>query len=142
LPFRLIYSSEARPGLEAPELEEMLAESRIRNQAHGITGVLLFVDGAFLQILEGEKDDVASLMERIQRDPRHHGIKVFYEQEVDERAFASWSMAFLSPRADEVSKWVELEGATTMKDVLASIESSPGRLPVMVVNILKTLAEP
>src|SRR5664280_1829405 len=114
MPFRLIYSSEATPGLAAAELEEMLAESRIRNQVYGITGVLLFVEGAFLQILEGEKDDVLGLMERIQRDPRHRGVKVFYEH----------------------------EGATTIGAVLASIESNPGRLPVMVVNILKTLAAP
>jgi hypothetical protein len=142
MPFRLIYSSEATPGLAAAELEEMLAESRIRNQVYGITGVLLFVEGAFLQILEGEKDDVLGLMERIQRDPRHRGVKVFYEQEVDERAFASWSMAYLSPSAEEVAKWAEFEGATTIGAVLASIESNPGRLPVMVVNILKTLAAP
>jgi hypothetical protein len=142
MPFRLIYSSEATPGLAAAELEEMLAESRIRNQVYGITGVLLFVEGAFLQILEGERDDVLGLMERIERDPRHRGVKVFYEQEVDERAFASWSMAYLSPSAEEVAKWAELEGATTIGAVLASIESNPGRLPVMVVNILKTLAAP
>ena len=142
MPFRLIYSSEATPGLAAAELEEMLAESRVRNRVYGITGVLLFVEGAFLQILEGEKDDVLGLMERIERDPRHRGVKVFYEQEVDERAFASWSMAYLSPSAEEVAKWAELEGATTIGAVLASIESNPGRLPVMVVNILKTLAAP
>lgn len=142
MPFRLIYSSEAAPGLAAAQLEEMLAESRIRNLAHGITGVLLFVEGAFLQILEGEKADVHSLMARIEVDPRHHGIKVFYEENVDERAFASWSMAYLSPSAEEVAKWAELDGATTIGDVLASVESNPGRLPVMVVNILKTLAAP
>lgn len=140
MPFRLIYSSEAAPGLATAELEEMLAESRIRNQVHGITGVLVFVEGAFLQILEGEKEDVLDLMQRIERDSRHRGIKVFYEEEVEERAFASWSMAYLSPSAEEVAKWVELDGATTIGDVLASVESNPGRLPGMVVNILKTIA--
>lgn len=140
MPFRLIYSSEATPGLAAAELEEMLAESRIRNRVYGITGVLLFVEGVFLQILEGEKDDVLGLMERIERDPRHRGVKVFYEQEVDERAFASWSMAYLSPSAEEISKWAELDGATTIGNVLASVESNPGRLPGMVVNMLKTIA--
>ena len=141
MPFRIMYSSEAAPGLAIPELEGMLAESRIRNKAHGITGVLVFVDGAFLQILEGEKDDVLELMARIERDPRHRAIKVFSEQEVDERAFASWSMAYLSPSAEDVARWAELEGTTTMAGVLASVESRPGRLPGMVVNILKALAK-
>jgi hypothetical protein len=136
-----MYSSGAAAGLGIPELEGMLAESRIRNKAHGITGVLVFVDGAFLQILEGEKDDVLELMARIERDPRHHDVKVFSEQEVDERAFASWSMAYLSPSAGEVATWAELEGATTIESVLASVESHPGRLPGMVVNILKALAK-
>lgn len=142
MPIRLIYSSEAAAGLAPSELEQMLAESRVRNRAHGITGVLLFVEGAFLQILEGEKNDVDDLMGRIERDPRHHDIKVFYEQEVDERAFASWSMAYLTPSAEEIAKWIEHDGATTIESVLASVEKNPGRLPGMVVNILKTLAAP
>ena len=140
MPFRLIYSSEAAPGLAEPDLEGMLVESRIRNRARGITGVLVFVDGAFLQILEGEKDDVLELMGRIERDPRHHGIKVFFEEDTDERAFTSWSMAYLSPGAEEVSRWAELDGATTMGSVLSSLEREPGRLPGMVVNILKAIA--
>ena len=142
MPFRLIYSSEAAAGLAAAELEQMLAESRIRNRAHGITGVLLLVDGAFLQILEGEKDDVEDLMVRIQRDPRHHDVKVFYEEDVDERAFESWSMAYLAPSADELSKWIPLEGATTIGAVLAAVEKTPGRLPAMIVRMLKTIAAP
>ncbi|MEO8585117.1 MAG: BLUF domain-containing protein [Acidobacteriota bacterium] len=142
MPFRLIYSSEAAPDLAAPDLEGMLAESRIRNRSRGITGVLIFVDGAFLQILEGEKDDVLDLMERIERDPRHRGIKVFHEEETDERAFGSWNMAYLSPSAKEVSRWAELDGATTMGNLLSSLESEPGRLPGMVVNILRAIANP
>ena len=51
-------------------------------------------------------------------------------------------MAYLSPSAEEVAEWAELEGATTIGDVLASIERNPERLPKMVVNILKTLAAP
>jgi len=140
--FRLIYSSEAKPDLSTADLEEMLAESRIRNRAHGITGVLVFVDGAFLQILEGEKDDVLDLMERIEVDPRHRGVKVFHEEMTGERAFASWNMAYLSPSAEEVSRWAELEGATTIGNVLSSLEKEPVRLPRMVVNILKAIASP
>lgn len=123
------------------DLAAMLAESRIRNRAHDITGVLVLVDGVFLQILEGEKGDVLDLMERIKRDPRHHGVKVYRERETDERAFASWSMAYLSPSAEEVSGWAELEGTTTIGNVLASLESEPGRLPGMVVNILEAIAK-
>src|SRR5271157_3412409 len=123
------------------DLARMLEESRTRNQARGITGVLILVDGVFFQILEGEKDTVINLMESIKRDPRHSGVKVYRERETDERAFASWSMAYLSPSAEEVSRWAQLDGSTTIKSVLSSLESEPGRLPGMVVNILKAIAE-
>jgi len=49
-------------------------------------------------------------MENIKRDPRHHGIKIIREGETDDRAFASWNLAYLSPSAEEVSKCTELEG--------------------------------
>lgn len=141
MPFQLIYSSWAAPDLDMADLTAMLAESRTRNQTSGITGVLVLVDGVFFQILEGEKGDVIDLTKKIIRDPRHHGVHVYSERETDQRAFASWSMAYLSPSAEEVARWAEQEGTTTVENVLASLEREPGRLPGMVVNILKAIAK-
>jgi len=140
VPFRIVYSSEASPGFGPPEVEEMLAESRLRNRAFGITGVLVLVDGVFLQVLEGEVDDVLDLMRRIERDPRHHDIRVFVREETEARAFPSWSMAYVTPDAGEIARWARLEGATTMERVMASIEREPERLPGVVVNILRVIA--
>ena len=67
MPFRLIYSSAAAPDLDMDDLQQMLAESRVRNRARGITGVLVYVDGVFLQILEGEKEKVLELMDAIEQ---------------------------------------------------------------------------
>jgi len=142
MPFQLIYSSWAAPGLTITDLKEMLEESRVRNTAHGITGVLILVDGVFLQILEGEKPDVLQLYENIKRDPRHHGAKLYHQGETKEHAFASWSMAYLTPNDEEVSQWAELEGSTTIDKVLLFLEREPGRLPAMALNILKAIAEP
>lgn len=141
MPFRLVYSSEAAPDLDMADFEQMLAESRVRNKARGITGVLVFVDGVFLQILEGEKAKVLELMDTIERDPRHGGIKVFYEHDGVERAFGSWSMAYLSPSAEEVSRWAELAAATTIGNVISSLERDRGRLPQMIVNLIKAIAD-
>jgi hypothetical protein len=137
--FRLIYSSKAAPELAAADLEDMLKESRVRNRARGITGVLVFVDGVFLQILEGEEKNVLDLMRTIALDPRHSDIKVFHEEECKERAFADWNMAFLNPGAADVAHWAELEGATTFEEILASVEREPHRLPGMVINMLKLI---
>jgi len=55
VPYQLVYSSWASPDLSMPDLEQVLKESRARNRAHGIGGVLILTDGIFLQILEEEK---------------------------------------------------------------------------------------
>ncbi len=139
MPYRLIYSSEATAEMARTDLEQMLAESRLRNAKRDITGVLVFVDGVFLQILEGERDDVEDLMVSIQRDPRHRNIKVFHEEEIDRRAFPAWRMAYLSPRAEEVSAWVGLEGAASIESVLATLRSDPHRVPKVLVGLVETL---
>jgi hypothetical protein len=139
---RIVYSSAASPDLSSTDLESMLAESRIRNRAHGITGVLVLVDGAFLQVLEGEQQEVLALMARIARDPRHHDVKVFHREDIGARAFSGWSMAYLTASPTELARWAQLEGATTIGDVLASVEGNPDRLPDMLVRILRAIAVP
>lgn len=140
MPFRIVYSSEASPGFGPAEIVEMLADSRVRNRAYGITGVLVFVDGVFLQVLEGDELDVVELMGRIERDPRHHDIRVFVREETEVRAFGSWSMAYVTPDSAEVARWARLEGATTMERVMSSFEKEPERLPGVVVSILRAIA--
>ena len=141
MPFQLIYSSEAAPDLDPVDFEMMLAEFRLRNQARGITGVLVLVEGVFVQVLEGEKERVLQLLRSLERDPRHRQLKVFHRQETDERTFSSWNMAYLSPSAEEVSRWAALEGATTLQEVLASLESDPQRLRGFVGHLLRAIAE-
>jgi hypothetical protein len=137
---RLVYSSAAAPGFGPEDVEEMLVEWRTRNRAHGISGVLIFVEGVFLQVLEGEQDDVLDLMGRIEQDPRHHDVRVFLREDVADRAFPTWSMAYVTPDAGEVARWARLEGASTMEAVMASIEREPDRLPPVLLNILRAIA--
>ena len=140
MPYRLIYSSEETGKMSRPDLEQMLEESRVRNAKRDITGVLVFVDGVFLQVLEGERDDVEDLMASIRRDPRHRDIKVFHEEETASRAFPTWRMAYLSPRAEDVSAWAGLEGATSIESVLGSLRGDPDRVPLMLVRLVEALA--
>jgi hypothetical protein len=140
MPYRLIYSSEATAEMARSDLQQMLEESRIRNARRDITGVLVFVDGVFLQVLEGERDDVDDLMQSIRRDPRHKDIKVFHEEEIDRRAFASWRMAYLSPRAEEVAAWAGLEGAGSIEGVLTTLRTAPDRVPQVLLGLVEVLA--
>lgn len=92
--FRLIYVSSAVEPLTEDELVALLADARDRNSQLGITGMLLYKDGNFLQLLEGDETAVRTLMGKITRDARHHGTIVLHEERASTRLFADWSMGF------------------------------------------------
>ncbi len=92
--FSLIYVSSAVHLFSHEELVALLQTSRRNNTADGITGMLLYKAGNFMQVLEGEEEAVRRLHDRIQRDPRHRGLITLLEQRTDERQFGSWSMGF------------------------------------------------
>jgi len=76
------------------ELLALLGKSRANNEKLGITGIMLYRDGNFIQLLEGEAGDVRALYQKIKRDRRHGGVIVLLEGSVAERDFPDWSMAF------------------------------------------------
>ena len=90
----LIYLSRATVPFSDAQLQDLLTQARLHNAAHGITGVLLYGNDQFVQVMEGEVGAVRTLYERIQRDPRHGGVTTFADKDITERAFPEWSMAF------------------------------------------------
>jgi len=92
--FYLVYVSSAVKLFSASELVELLTKSRARNSEAGVTGMLLYKDGNFMQVLEGEKEAVLSLHTKILNDPRHRGLITLLQGELEEREFSDWSMAF------------------------------------------------
>jgi hypothetical protein len=80
--------------MEETELADMLLSARVRNAASGVTGMLVYAGGNFMQVLEGPPLEVRRTLTRIRRDPRHTGLIVLLETEVSERYFPQWSMAF------------------------------------------------
>ena len=79
---RLIYFSTARLGLGSADLEDILSRAVAHNLAHGVTGVLLFNGRNFLQVLEGPRQLVEQLYERITGDPRHTGVTLIKTEPV------------------------------------------------------------
>lgn len=140
MPYQMMYSSRATQPMTVDELEEILVDARSGNEQRNVTGALVHVEGVFFQILEGDKDIVQSLMQSIRRDLRHGSVKVFFEREVDKRAFQDWRMAYLSPSRQQMSQWVGLPGAVSVQQLLADIDRDPQRVPEILVNILKSIA--
>ncbi len=90
----LIYLSTATRPFGKDELMELLAKSRRNNAQRGVTGMLLYKDGSFAQVLEGPADVVDALYDKISRDMRHRGITTILRRTITERQFPDWSMGF------------------------------------------------
>lgn len=100
----IIYASAGRHLFTSKELTDLLARARTNNQAAGVTGLLLYHRGSFLQVLEGEGSVVQSLYERIEKDPRHNRCIVIKRSTVEERSFADWSMGFVEVSTAEANR--------------------------------------
>ena len=92
--YSLIYRSVAKNSFDKPGIYKMLSEARDFNAIHSITGCLLYHQGQFIQLLEGAEAEVASLFERIRHDPIHRLVELLEDEEIEERIFDQWSMAF------------------------------------------------
>ena len=95
---RLIYLSSAVGVLRADELDRILLRSKASNSGAGITGLLLFHEGTFLQMIEGPAAGVTSLMQRIRRDRRHSGIIMLQSGPCAERVFPESPLHYVAPR--------------------------------------------
>jgi hypothetical protein len=89
---RLVYASRAVAAVDQEELVSILRKSKANNPALGITGVLCFSEGIFLQVLEGGRSGVNQLYNRIASDSRHTQVELLHYEEIGERRFAGWSM--------------------------------------------------
>jgi len=90
----LVYVSSATRPFGQSELIGLLEEFRQNNQRANITGMLLYRDGNFMQVLEGEEIAVTSTHERITKDSRHTGLITLLKEQITMRDFGEWSMGF------------------------------------------------
>jgi hypothetical protein len=97
--FRLSYFSMVMDGPSAADLEEIIAISVRNNEAVGITGMLVFRDGFFAQLLEGPRAEVCATYNRVARDARHCEVTVVEAGPVDRRLFPTCWMALAGPAA-------------------------------------------
>ena len=91
---RIIYLSSSTGHLSLEEINALLLQSRKFNAKNEISGVLLYIDGDFLQVIEGQKEVITTLFEKIKKDTRHKGIITVFNDQLVERQFPDWSMGF------------------------------------------------
>lgn len=134
----LVYASSAVRLFNRAELIELLDVSRQANQKNGITGMLLYRGGNFIQVIEGENEAVLQLYENIKADPRHSNIILLSQDPILERQFAEWSMGFRN--IDQMSRQ-ELEGFSEfLEDDFSPdyFRERPTRAYILLLSFKKT----
>jgi hypothetical protein len=125
--YRIAYASTANQEFSGADLKRLLIRARLRNKAAGVTGMLVFHEGSFLQALEGDEQAVTEIFDRIKNDPRHRDVEILNRgMGSGERGFGDWAMGFADytgvvdilkgfVRFNTPMKLAELDGAGAME---------------------------
>ncbi len=136
---RIIYSSLATSALTMAELEDLLAWSRVRNEADEITGLLLYFAPelarapSFLQLLEGPADAVEATYARIAADTRHQDVQLVSRSDAPQRVFPDWTMGLEYVTRQDLARAVPgLDGAGLV--VMAQLVENPQAAERLLLN--------
>ena len=102
-----IYASKASEAFVEGELAELMQQSRSNNLRSELTGMLLYCEGNFFQVLEGDEEAVKSVYRSIEKDPRHDDMVKIIEEGIAERSFGDWSMGLMTATRKEIAEEVE-----------------------------------
>jgi hypothetical protein len=91
---QISYLSRAAEPFSSEQLLALLQQCHANNTARGVTGMLFYGNGTFLQVIEGDDPVVDELVARIARDPRHDDIRILSRKAITQREHPDWSMGF------------------------------------------------
>ena len=94
--YRIVYTSTSKTLMSERDLQSVLRSARRRNAADQITGMLIYHDGCFFQVLEGPRQVVEKCYKRIQKDQRHQDHITLSNEDVVSRLFNDWWMSYRS----------------------------------------------
>ena len=133
--FRLIYASRSNPILDGSEVDSLLATSKRNNKAYALTGVLLYGQGYFLQVLEGDRDEVNRVFQRIVADQRHDDVRIIEAVNTGGREFSKWSMEIIGWPDELDSRMIKILRETTGEEQLRPFELDGSQ----VISFMKRL---
>jgi Sensors of blue-light using FAD len=89
-----IYASTAASTFKESDIPVLIEHARTANAERALTGMLLYIEGGFFQVLEGDDAVVDDVYGRIERDPRHSKITLIIREPIAARDFSEWTMGF------------------------------------------------
>ncbi len=115
--YLIIYSSYASVNFQDDDLKTLLVQARKKNEERSITGMMLYFDGKFLQLIEGEEQEVKQLYETICNDKRHKSVVNLKEGNIEKRFFEDWQMGFKSLTMQEMEDEKSFEDLNTQNSI-------------------------
>jgi len=103
---KLIYASQATRMMSEEDLVDLLVSARKFNTENDLTGLLMYANQSFLQVLEGDPVIVDKLYEKIEKDPRHKTLRLLSRAPVTSRKFGNWSMGFEHLDEDSLAEYL------------------------------------
>lgn len=133
----LTYISAAPRNLSPMALIDILETSRRKNPANNVTGLLVFQNSIFVQVLEGDERDVDATFQRIEKDERHQNVKVIERVSIERRAFPGWSMGFKNLDA------MDAKEAGNLREFLNNplTPTNAYQRPDMIVRLVETIKQ-
>jgi hypothetical protein len=98
----IVYFSFSVKPFSKEDITLILEQSRRNNSVYNITGMLLYLNGSVLQVLEGEQEAIENLFAIIKQDPRHHRVNQVFGRPILHRIFADWSMGYETVTVQEL----------------------------------------
>ena len=123
--YEILYVSTLAPGTPVTAISDIMTKSRRHNQAHGITGLLVFDGARFAQLLEGARELVFDLVERIRTDARHINMDVLHYAPLAERRFVRFGIGYVQAEQDDAL------GRLAAKDGEAALQHFLGLVPTL-----------
>lgn len=108
--YYLCYKSELALKTSEEELIKILQVAQANNLKNQVTGMLLYIDNHFIQLIEGEKETIKNLFKKIAIDKRHYGVKILSEGDVPKRFFPNWIMGFRALSPQDLKDMAEMNG--------------------------------
>ena len=124
-----IYSSAATDkNFSSDDLAELLEISRLNNAVLGISGILLFENGSFFQILEGEAESVDVMFQKLHGDSRHHSVSLIASEPIARRSFSEWSMGYPTISMAEIESLPGLNDFFAHKRSFVDVQNESARM--------------
>lgn len=135
---QLIYASNATSEMTKENLLSLLVQSRERNLKQNVTGLLLYADKKFLQVLEGEQKDVEEIYQSILHDDRNTSNVIYSKSKIIEREFPNWSMGFRNLDLEEKK---DIQGFSNFLEIGEKLIDFKLSHAILLLNQFKDLTQ-